>query len=373
MSIMTDWTAKGRRTLRGVLVGIAFAVLLLAVGEAIVRLGFDRGGVLSPTMVRDRQFGAVVALNTPGHDRWGFRNVVVPAHAEVVALGDSMTYGAYAAPDEAWPRVLAREANVTVYNAAISGWGPSQFLCAMKVYGRPLRPKFVIIGLYVRDDVRRAATANYPCLELDPERVAAGREIIEDDDNVPFGRVRRWLNHHSALYQTVKLALSTSSLFPRIAFGQQNIEWTQVAGHAAPVRIESNDERQRDYPLRTGVDNTVSILASITDECARIDAKCYLVFIPSRESLFYELLDEPKVESVVKSLKIDWTIEHDAIEEISRRLTDSRLTLLDATADLRDALKSGMQLFPIGGDPHFNANGYRVIGSYVARRLRGGA
>jgi hypothetical protein len=254
----------------------------------------------------------------------------------------------------------------------MSGWGPSQFLCALKVYGRPLRPKSVVIGFYLRDDVRRAATANYPCPELNPEHVDAGRYVIKDDDNVPLGRVRRWLNHHSALYQTAKLALSTSSWFPRIAFGQPNIKWVRAAGQEVPVWIESDDKPYQDYPLRAGVDNTISILASITDECARIGARCYLVFIPSRESLFYELLDDPKMQSVAKSLKIDWTIEHDAFEQISRAVTGSRLTLLDATADLREAAKSGMQLFPIGGDPHFNANGYQIIGSYIANRLRGG-
>jgi hypothetical protein len=368
----TNWVGTGWRVLRNVGFCIAVIISLFALGEVVARVGFDPGNVLNPTMVRHPQFGVAVAPNSPGHDRWGFRNAAVPPQVDLVALGDSMTYGTYATRDEAWPSIVGREAKLTVYNAGMGGWGPSQFLCAMKVYGRALKPKVVVVGLYLGDDIRRAATEDYHCDELNPERIDAGRDIVEDDVRVPFGRIRRLLSHHSVLYQTAKLALSASRWFPRIAIGQRDIGWVQVSGRAVAVRIESNDQASPAYPLRTGIDKTIFILAAIAEESARIDAKCYVVLMPSRESLLYELLDEPNAESVARSLEIAWTIEHSAIAEISRAFMGSGLTLLNATSDLRRAAKTGMRLYPVGTDPHFNANGYRVVGSFVAHYLGGG-
>jgi hypothetical protein len=354
--------------LRIVRYGIVVVVLSLAVGEALTRLVLDPGDVLNPDMLRQPQFGVMIAPNARGHDRWGFRNSAVPAHVDVLALGDSMTYGTYATREEAWPSVLAHEAHVTVYNAGMGGWGPSQYACAMRVYGRVLHPKAVVIGLYLGDDIRQAAAEDYPCSELDPERIEAGQHIAEDDAGAPLGRLRRWLNHHSVLYQATKRALSGSSWFPRIAMGQRNVGWVQVSGHSVPVRIDNEDG---DF-WRTGIDKAISLLASIGDECAGLDAKCYVVLIPSREGLFFPLLDQAKTTDVGRSLGKVWTVERTAAEDISRAFAGSRLTVLNTTADLSRAALAGMPLYPIGIDPHFNANGYRVIGSFVASHARTG-
>jgi len=63
----------------------------------------------------------------PEHDSNGFRNDSVPKTADIVAIGDSQTYGNGVSPDEAWPRVLARLSFCRVYSMALGGYGPLQY------------------------------------------------------------------------------------------------------------------------------------------------------------------------------------------------------------------------------------------------------
>src|SRR5262245_53910919 len=60
------------------------------------------------SVLPDAELGIRGNPNFPEHDANGFRNVVVPDTADVVAIGDSHTYGERVAFDQAWPRVLER-------------------------------------------------------------------------------------------------------------------------------------------------------------------------------------------------------------------------------------------------------------------------
>ena len=49
--------------------------------------------VLIPRTVPDDRFGKMPNPKYPGHDSKGFRNLTLPTEADIVALGDSQTYG----------------------------------------------------------------------------------------------------------------------------------------------------------------------------------------------------------------------------------------------------------------------------------------
>src|SRR5262245_22459528 len=52
------------------------------------------------------------------HDANGFRNTAIPETIDIVAIGDSHTYGQGVAFDQAWPRVLEKLTSCRVYNMA---------------------------------------------------------------------------------------------------------------------------------------------------------------------------------------------------------------------------------------------------------------
>lgn len=87
----------------------------------------------------------------PGHDANGFRNLVVPGKVDVVAMGDSHTYGVNVAPDQAWPRALEELSSCRVYSMALGGYGPLEYAVLAQ---RALRfkPSLMLIGIYFGND-----------------------------------------------------------------------------------------------------------------------------------------------------------------------------------------------------------------------------
>lgn len=97
---------------------IAVSVLL---AEGVLRLVLDPIDYLAVSIVPDPVLNHRIAPGASGHDDWGYRNRDVPERAEVLAIGDSMTYGIMAKSYESWPAQLAEIQNISTYNAALDG------------------------------------------------------------------------------------------------------------------------------------------------------------------------------------------------------------------------------------------------------------
>jgi hypothetical protein len=102
-------------------------------------------------LVRDEIQGIRLPGKSVRDDNWGFRNAKVPETAEIVALGDSHSYGNTAKLNEAWPKVLARLTGKNVYNLAMSGCGPNQYYYLLQTKAFGLKPAMIICGLYMGD------------------------------------------------------------------------------------------------------------------------------------------------------------------------------------------------------------------------------
>lgn len=100
----------------------------------------------------------------PGHgpaDLLGFRNEAVPIKADVIAIGDSQTYGYGVAFKDTWPKQLeARLAGKSVYSMACGGWGPTQYVVMGRLADR-FRPKAVIVAYYTGNDPHDAFAEAY--------------------------------------------------------------------------------------------------------------------------------------------------------------------------------------------------------------------
>ena len=95
----------------------------------------------------------VIKPGSGGHDAWGFRNKTVPASTNIVAIGDSQTYGASAAAKDSWPSTLQRISKLSVYNLALGGYGPVQYFHLLTTYATKLKPKIIIVGFYFGNDL----------------------------------------------------------------------------------------------------------------------------------------------------------------------------------------------------------------------------
>src|SRR5689334_12652403 len=104
------------------------------------------------TVTSDRRLMTRMPPNAPGHDRNGFRNATIPQGVDIVAIGDSQTWGINADLKETWPSVLGTLTNSSVYSMALGSWGPLQY-DLLTDDALNLSPKSIVVGLYFGNDI----------------------------------------------------------------------------------------------------------------------------------------------------------------------------------------------------------------------------
>jgi hypothetical protein len=353
--------------LKNITLMLASVAVCLLLGEIFVRNIVEPGDFLTPILTKHPQFLTMIAPNSAGEDRWGFRNARVPGKAALVTIGDSMTYGYLAARRDNWPSVVGRETGLTVYNVSMGGWGPSQYLCAMKTYVPRLKPKIIIIGFYLGNDVEQATDAKHPCIETDPDRIVSGSQIVERSSKRPLQGVREWLARHSVLYGMVKASLNNLPLFSKWSVvGQKNMFVVSSGATTVALGISTIDDAQ----FRKGTMDTIGWIQKLLQQCNMIAAKCYTVLIPSKRSLYYPFVKDFVPAKIAGALKKSSLNEHFAVATIMGAFADSDMTVIDATRDLQNAVRSGVNIYPVSADPHFNANGYHVLASCIINHIK---
>ena len=74
----------------GATVAVVLSTLVsVLLAEVCLRGIFGPGDFLQPVVIADADLGHKIAARSAGHDALGFRNKAVPAHASIVAIGDS--------------------------------------------------------------------------------------------------------------------------------------------------------------------------------------------------------------------------------------------------------------------------------------------
>lgn len=357
----------GRWGVRAALVVAALLVVAI-LGEVAARLAFRSGDLLTPALVRNDALGTRVRPGTAGFDAWGFRNGAVPERADVVAVGDSFTYGSGTSRGDAWPGQLARILGTSVYNLGMPAWGPDQYDCALRTFGLRLAPRVAVIGVYPGDDLRDAIMTGSPpaCERLDPAGVARlDREPIAVSSAPRFlGSLRDRLARRSALYQAVKLGLPglARSISSSLVIGNEYVS-RDVRGHRVVLRTESWLEGHPQL-VDDGLEKALAALGRTAQACHARRIACVAVLIPSREAVYGELAaDAPGIKQVTAA-------EATAVARLAAALRD-RVIVVDALPALRQAVADGLVLFPASEDINLNAEGQRVIAETVAPAVRG--
>jgi len=84
-------------------------------------------------------------------DAYGFRNRHPQGPVDVVAVGDSFTFGYGVDEEMAWPGLLEKETGQSVANLGQTNYGPQAELQVLEQAGLPLHPKLVIWQFFAND------------------------------------------------------------------------------------------------------------------------------------------------------------------------------------------------------------------------------
>jgi hypothetical protein len=396
-------------------VGVVAVALVLGITLVVAELGLQIANRESRTVARllaapwERNAPVVPddrliyrgSLLPVDHDEAGYRNDHRPSHADVVTLGDSMTYGPLDGA-RAWPRVLARETRRTVYNMALPGYGPAQSLFQLES-ALALTPRVLIVAPYFGNDLfdsflmaRRHAefmTALPPALVQRANHVEAGRKLA-DDVASPFtlgvdgteqqvSGVRRWTSEHLQLFRlarglrhhataarppdallsrdfSVAAAAVTPALRQLLSPFDRSGRRTILSGR---YRLQALDDR--DPRIRVGFLVMCAALERLAEETrARAPrTRLLVVLFPTKESVFWPLITDADVHPGLRELVAN---ENRLRTELIERLNGRGIE----TVDLLDVLRAAPeQPYYEDVDSHPNPAGHRVVAAAIASRL----
>lgn len=350
--------------------------------EAASRFLLNPADYLSAAMVKDDILGITIPPNRAGYDEWGFRNSEVPLQSDIVAIGDSHTYGNTAAMGDAWPAVLSRVANMRVYNLGLGGYGPNQYYHLLLTKGLRLHPKWVICGLYFGDDFENAFSITYG---LDYwSHLRKGRydsvdhDIWNPESPVWGSNVRNWLSKHSMVYRIVFHGPFVSTIKEYIRFKEVSenrdpyttslvIDEGNIREAFRPLGV-AESLNQSSAPIREGMRITFQILQEMDNVCLQAGCQLVVVLIPTKETVFSDYIEGNAGLHLLDVLERLIKEEREAKHELIEFLDSAGIRYVDTLPALKRNV--GDNIYAVTTrDMHPSKNGYRVIGEAVAEYL----
>jgi hypothetical protein len=371
------------------LVNIAVFVVSIAVSLLVCEFGsrllLNPADYLTVEMVRDPVLGRTPStVAKGGFDALGFRNRSVPVTADIIAIGDSQTYGNAATMDDSWPYALGRMLSRPVYNMALGGYGPNQYLELLTTKALNLNPKMVICGLSITDDFDNAYQVTYGLDYWERLRVLPGVKVDFDtwDSDPPKTlqkKIRTWLSRHSVIYQLVVHTGVGDRLKGDLQI--RNAAQTYPGAATSLVIPEKHIEEafqpaenlrgldQGRESVREGMRITFELLKEMNEICRKKNIEFVVVVIPTKDMVFAQYLEHnPNIalSGMVDNLLLN---ERVALDQTFKYLTDENIPYVDPLPALQKA--AGNELFArSAGDMHPNKNGYKVIAAAIAERLK---
>lgn len=377
----------------GCLVGLVLAEVGLRIAERISAR--DQEAFSEKFLLNDPKLQRRVAPNAPGHDANGFRNDKVPANAEIVALGDSQTWGINADRSEAWPQVLGKISKRTVYNMGFGGYGPVQYW-VLTDKALSLSPKVIVIGIYLGNDLYDSYSLAYGSdVYSDLREPGASGDLLsntirpraealwEEEKNFQhdFGRESSawgmWLSGHTA----VGRLLARSGWWPRSSdvWFEASKAWAQAHPEHGAVYDESNVRTVLttayrltaldldDSHIAEGLRISGVMLRRMKGQSDGAGVKLLVVLLPTKESVFANAAGSRQRDPVYERLV---SMESRARSALIAQCEAAGIQYVDALPALAQAVRRGEQVYPTSTESHPTPKGYEVIALTADDKLK---
>jgi lysophospholipase L1-like esterase len=318
----------------------------------------------SAIVIAGRDFRAV--HHTDGH---GFRNVWPwPERAEIVAVGDSLTFGHGVDDEQAWPAIVASSLpRSRVINLGLSGAGAQQYLRVYETFGMKLHPKLVLVGFFARNDFwddglfDRWAKLNVGIRYMVWRNFGRPKKVGFDPDR-PIASIIRTLQWKARLWA------STSHLYNLLLYVRGNARNLLVPSEVKIFQSSSGSRLELhvgDFanittgtqPDRREFQLVLQALQRIQSLARANGTHMLVIFQPSKEETYLSLVGEDVLNPA------------GPLQEELKKLGIAYLELGPA---FRERAAKGEKLF-FEVDGHPNARGYALIAELVLSHLKANA
>jgi lysophospholipase L1-like esterase len=363
--------------------------------------GTERIFPISP-VISDQKLGKRGNPRFPGHDEWGFRNFSIPNHSEIVALGDSMTYGTSVKSEEAWPGLLGKATGRSIYNMGFPGYGPLENRLNLDLALSRL-PKLVIFGLFFGNDFYDsfAFSQEHGLEHFIPSDQVRDIQILESQSQLKneivnlftLGggkkksgwvlRIRAWFSEtwfskNSKVYGVLRAVKNLIYRPPRLLAKDfhyavrsltpfqleycsifEGKNWRTIL--TAPYRKKALD--YKDLRIRVGVELSKSAIKNMHHTLIGANINFLVVLLPTKESTFW-----PRVESPMQHKDLELLVANENVlkNELIAFFNKEDIKYLDM---LPAMLAAEVQPYFENTDGHPNPMGHKIISDQIAQYL----
>lgn len=303
-----------------------------------------------------------------GIDDNGFRNASVPETADIVAIGDSHTYGVNVDPEDSWPNQLAAMTNMSIYNFGVSGYGILQYKHLIHEATK-LKPRYIIIGFYAANDLKVCKLFG----SLDYWKEWAKEKEYDIEFCPSKNKKERFLLSKYAMYETAIGSLTTyvwelaSQRYNLGAEGQ-----SVIINHGSNPTITTGDRLINQYrnmdltrqEASLGFEITKDVLIEAKNRLDKLDIELIVMFIPSKESVYLDFPEDSDFQPPREFYDMV-AKENDVLDKLTTTLNDHDIDYINAKPYVSDAVKQSKRVYTYTGDGHPLKAGYEAYAKAV--------
>jgi lysophospholipase L1-like esterase len=284
------------------------------------------------------------------HDPWGFRNHWPwPQQADILAVGDSFTYGQMVDDEQAWTTILAqRFPHSQVMNLGLIGGAPQQYLRIYETFGVNLAPKVLLVGIFLENDLWGAGEFGRWW------KAGAKQAFPEFGSKGPTSGIRDWFIrkmkglYFSALLQDFRESYREGRLLSGRTMKLSTGGQIQLVPSLLTYMATFAQYGRPEFMLILETIEQINALAQ------KNHTECLILFFPSKEEVYLPLLGEKAAD-----------LSEPFIPELKRR----GIPYLNLGPFFHQQATAGKQLF-FEVDGHPNILGYTLIAETIFEHLK---
>jgi lysophospholipase L1-like esterase len=275
------------------------------------------------------------------HDLLGFRNRNIPNIADVIAIGDSQTYGNRTVLAKNWPSQLERmlkDKRPVVYSMATGGWCAVQYL-NMFTNATFFHPRVIVIAFYSGNDPDESVTLAYS------------------------------VDHWAPLRPDSNLDLSDKPRFPGFPVPPSEQWPVRFKGGLTTIftpslRLVSNDVSHA--TVRAGYQIMEKVAQLMAKSASEVNIHLVLTVIPTKELVYAERVRREGINASADYMKLV-ELERANIDHLAQSFKLlQNVEYVDLVEALQKAATTNQLLYPTGTDGHPMEAGNRVIAAALA-------
>ncbi len=372
----------------------AFGLLItLLIAEGITRIFLNPVDYLWRNLSHDPVLRYKIEPHSAGHDAWGYRNRYVPERADIVAIGDSQTYGESAQAKYSWPSILGSLTGKETYNMGVGGYGPAEYFYLLGNKALGLKPEAVVVGFYLGNDLADTYTAVYTVdrwRDLRSPEAAPRRDDDKDETallnqapllNRPSGTgLRRWVYgtaswfaENSVLYRVVTASYLGDRMRQKkmLDFGMEITmleapEHGISTGFTPPGRLKALDLDKPD--VKEGLRLALGFFDRMNELAEKNGVKFLVAILPTKESVYGEFIEGNDALQYSDEINRLLPNERRVSAEAEAYFREHGIPYINLLGPLREAALHE-QIYPNNYSGHFNENGNRIIAESIKQYL----